>query len=199
MIFSCLAYFLVENKEPEDADSKVTRAFKRIFSNVSYFFVGNKKLKGTESKTASPKSDDQDAGMKPPDDIDSVSKHQSSTLPSHVQPIDELAQAQQSPNVQNSNNHTGSSAISAPKPREEDVKFPEYKEAPKFRGRRFLLLMSFATGVVTLLLTSMMFNISDGSTARLPMITFFIIVFTAFYSPVSMHLVGILIFVDHLS
>ncbi|KAL9594206.1 MAG: hypothetical protein Q9179_005499 [Wetmoreana sp. 5 TL-2023] len=52
-----------------------------------------------------------------------------------------------------------------------------------FRGRRFLLLTSLGSGVFTSLLTSTMFNLKDGNPARLPMIIFFIIVFTAFYSP----------------
>lgn len=78
----------------------------------------------------------------------------------------------------------GSGAPAAHQAQKADDQFPEYKEAPKFRGRRFLLLMSFGAGVVTLFMTSMMFNIPDDSKARSPMITFFIIVFTAFYSPV---------------
>lgn len=53
--------------------------------------------------------------------------------------------------------------------------------------------MSFAAGVVTLFLTSMMFNIPDDSNARLPMIMFFIIVFTAFYSPVGIFVADLLI------
>lgn len=77
--------------------------------------------------------------------------------------------------------------------RGEDDIFPEYKEAPKLRGRRFLLLMSFAAGVVTLFLTSMMFRISNEH-LRLRMISFFIIVFTAFYSPVSVFSTSVLIF-----
>lgn len=68
MVFSCLAYFLVENKEPEDADSKLTRAVKRSFSNVSYFFVGNKKSKDTGSKTTSPKGDDESTSTGLPKD-----------------------------------------------------------------------------------------------------------------------------------
>ena len=63
--------------------------------------------------------------------------------------------------------------------------FPEYIDAPKYRGRRFLLLTSLGAGVVTLLLTSTMFNISECNPARQPLIIFFIMIFTAFYSIVS--------------
>lgn len=120
-------------------------------------------------------------------------RHHSDSSLSSVQPIEEGAQAEQSPNVQNSNHHKRSGTPSAHNLQGEDDKFPEYKEAPKFRGRRFLLLMSFAAGVVTLFLTSMMFNIPNDSSARLPMITLFILVSTAFYSPVSRSLAGVLI------
>ena len=66
----------------------------------------------------------------------------------------------------------------------DNEEFPEYDDAPKFRGRRFLLLTSFAAGVVTLLLTSAMFNIPECNKARLPTIFVFMMVYTAFYSPV---------------
>ena len=62
-------------------------------------------------------------------------------------------------------------------------KFPEYKNAPKFRGRRFLLLTSLGSGVVTLFLTAMMFYIDHSNPARTPMIILFLMIFTAFYSP----------------
>lgn len=100
---------------------------------------------------------------------------------------DGIAQAERSPSVQNSTHQAGSET---PSPHS---KFSEYEKAPRFRGRRFLLLMSFAAGVVTLLLTAMMFNIADDSPAqklrRSRLITLFVIVFTAFYSPVSSSLV----------
>ncbi|KAL9609064.1 MAG: hypothetical protein Q9167_006143 [Letrouitia subvulpina] len=47
-IFSCLAFFLVENKESDEADSKLTHAVKRIYSRILYFFIGDKKSKSTE-------------------------------------------------------------------------------------------------------------------------------------------------------
>lgn len=53
----------------------------------------------------------------------------------------------------------------------------------QLRGRRFLLLTSLAAGVVTLLLTANMFSLPPENDARKPMIIFFIMLFTAFYSP----------------
>lgn len=135
MIFSCLAYFLVENRESGSADSSLIRASKELTTRIIHFFTG-----------------------KTPIDIRN--------------------------RVTRTRDH---GADSADDPQGESDQFPEYRDAPRFRGRRFLLLMSFAAGVVTLFLTSMMFNISDKS-KRLPLIRFFIIVFTAVYSPVSMTL-----------
>ena len=99
------------------------------------------------------------------------------------QNYDGIAQAERSASVQNSSQQAGSETISP------QSKFSEYEKAPRFRGRRFLLLMSFAAGVVTLLLTAMMFKLPDNNKAqrsrRSRLITLFVIVFTAFYSPVS--------------
>lgn len=101
---------------------------------------------------------------------------------------EELPNAQNE-SVQSTDQHRRSDAPSH-SPYEEEIKFPEYKEAPKFRGRRFLLLMSFAAGVITLFLTAMMFYIkvdpkSPDSGPRSGLIIFFTMLFTAFYSPVS--------------
>ena len=57
-----------------------------------------------------------------------------------------------------------------------------YNSKQRFRGRRFLLLTSLAAGVITLLLTSTMFNL-EQDIKRTRLIVFFTIVFTAFYSP----------------
>lgn len=62
-----------------------------------------------------------------------------------------------------------------------DVDPSMYNDKQRFRGRRFLLLTSLAAGVITLLLTSMMFKLDESR--RTPLIIFFTIVFTVFYSP----------------
>lgn len=59
MIFSCLAYFLVENKESEDAENKLTCTIERIFNSVYFFFTGNKNSKGIESETTNLEDNDQ--------------------------------------------------------------------------------------------------------------------------------------------
>ena len=61
--------------------------------------------------------------------------------------------------------------------------FPEYRKTPKFRGRRFLLLTSLGAGVVTLFLAAMMFYIDPSNPARSRLVIFFLLVWTAFYSP----------------
>ena len=171
MIFSCLAYFLVEYKEPNDADSKLTYTVKHIIHHhLLYFFKGENTRKNAGSKTTRPKLDDRHTRPRSSNDAESASKHRSSTSQNSADANQEAASAEQSPNIQNGNHPKKSSSSSNHK---------------RFRGRRFLLLMSFAAGVITLFLTSMMFNIPDDSGARSPMINFFIIVFTAFYSPVS--------------
>ena len=62
-----------------------------------------------------------------------------------------------------------------------DVDPSMYSDKQRFRGRRFLLLTSLAAGVITLLLTSVMFKLDESK--RTPLIIFFTIVFTVFYSP----------------
>ena len=67
---------------------------------------------------------------------------------------------------------------------EDDQVLYEYnkQDSRQLRGRRFLLLLSLFGGAVTLLITSLCFNIHEGSSARLPIIALFIIIFTLFYS-----------------
>ena len=67
-----------------------------------------------------------------------------------------------------------------------DVSIVNPQDLPQrvqLRGRRFLLLTSLGAGVVTLLLTAIMFTLGEENNARKPMIIIFIMVFTAFYSP----------------
>ena len=64
----------------------------------------------------------------------------------------------------------------------DDKEFYEFKDSHQLRGRRFLLLISLFGGTVTLLITSLCFNIHLDSPARLPLIALFIIVYTLFYS-----------------
>ena len=65
---------------------------------------------------------------------------------------------------------------------ENDTLYDLETSSTQLRGRRFLLLVSFAGGMFTLLITSLCFNIHESSAARLPLIVFFIYVFTLFYS-----------------
>ncbi|KAL8968572.1 MAG: hypothetical protein Q9183_002404, partial [Haloplaca sp. 2 TL-2023] len=41
MVSSCLAYFLVENQEAEDAVSRIVQTFRGAYSAIRYFFTGN--------------------------------------------------------------------------------------------------------------------------------------------------------------
>lgn len=65
---------------------------------------------------------------------------------------------------------------------EDDTLYEFDTSSTQLRGRRFLLLVSLAGGMVTLLITSLCFNIHQSSAARLPLIAFFIYLFTLFYS-----------------
>ena len=65
---------------------------------------------------------------------------------------------------------------------EQDTIYDFNNSSTQLRGRRFLLLISLAGGMVTLLITALCFNIHESSSARLPVIAFFIYVFTLFYS-----------------
>lgn len=58
MIFSSLAYFLVENRNPDTPNSKPLQAAKKIVSNVTFFFVGKEKLKHIRGKGPGPSHDD---------------------------------------------------------------------------------------------------------------------------------------------
>ena len=59
----------------------------------------------------------------------------------------------------------------------------ETNEIHRFRGRRFLLLTSLLAGTFLLILTGAMFLLPIENAARTPMIVFFIMLFTANYSP----------------
>ena len=75
-----------------------------------------------------------------------------------------------------------SSILSVQDDESDEKELYDFKASRQLRGRRFLLLISFFGGAVTLLINSLCFNIQSDSPARLPLIALFIMVFTLFYS-----------------
>ena len=154
MIFSSLAYFLVENPDPKPTtEATPTNTFDVLQNPVERPSVAV--------------SDDRIAPDQIPRDREDSGN----------------AGATSSSDAEQASIKSGSSVSAVSSIHDEDVL--DYGDTHRFHGRRFLLLTSLAAGVVTLLLTSTMFNLDESNPARLPMIIFFIIVFTAFYSPVG--------------
>ncbi|KAL8734976.1 MAG: hypothetical protein Q9181_002985 [Wetmoreana brouardii] len=149
MLFSIIAYFLVENKDPKTDDTESIR----------------EKSSGPSSKV--------EAEVLQREDISKLQAAQ-------VQKPEDFEPCPNSPDIADQRSSSSSdSSISAIN----EGNYYDTGSGHWFRGRRFLLLTSLGSGVFTSLLTSTMFNLQDGNPARLPMIIFFIIVFTAFYSP----------------
>ena len=174
-LFSCLAYFLIENKESNDRKNSFASAVKSFFSGILYFFIPDRKRKKRPTAMSEIQHGITDSNEQELKNGSGLNAPFPSTQ--HVEePVSEHdGQTDQS---------NGLDAASTPQSRDQEDKFPEYKWAPRYRGRRFLLLMSFAAGIFTLLATCMIFKyLTPDSDARLPLIIIFNLIFTAFYSP----------------
>ena len=189
-VFSMIAYFLVENKEEQrtvteistdpgddrsEADNLSRETLPGIHGSQEHLSDGNEKI--TLPETVTPKrlsaidahvrfeqdliSSDEDTATK---SIRPTSQHvEDPTVPSETCSI-----------AADPDNHDSQS--------ENDTLYEFKNSSTQMRGRRFLLLVSLAGGMVTLLITSLCFNIHQSSPARLPLIALFIYVFTLFYS-----------------
>ena len=80
MVFSCLAYFLVENREAGDAEGKFSAAAKRIISYLINHFGGRKVAKRSKSKIHGLKGKTSSEGSRLRNDVDASSGEHSITL-----------------------------------------------------------------------------------------------------------------------
>ena len=190
-VFSMIAYFFVENKEEQstvteistdpgddrsEADNPSQESLPRIYGSHLHLPNGNEKI--PPFGTATPKrlsaidarvrfQNDQTISSENVDtkSVQAASKHlEHSNAPSETCSIAAVSD----------NNYSQS---------ENDTLYDFKSSSTQMRGRRFLLLLSLAGGMVTLLITSLCFNIHESSPARLPLIALFTYVFTLFYSP----------------
>ncbi|KAL8869867.1 MAG: hypothetical protein Q9174_003946 [Haloplaca sp. 1 TL-2023] len=184
MVFSCLAYFLVENQEPEDAVTRIVQAFREASSAIKYFFTGNLDPKATQDAKAGSKDCTQGTSNKASELVTLSVEPHSNTTQGSSDCIQTVTEAEATPQESHGSRNQARASItgSTHSVTEQYETFPEYGDAPRFRGRRFLLLTSLAGGSITLLLTSMMFYINDSG-VRERMITLFIFLFTAINAP----------------
>ena len=196
-IFSAWAYFLVENKEEP-------RTAAELSSNVGDddieegdqsdggedHYQDNEDSKDCTSKTGEVASEEKPKRFSTIDahvtfqtrheEIDNRDVENESTKSVHL----EISHSHEIP-MNKSPTPSHKSSISSVQNDEETDDYRELydtKDAYQMRGRRFLLLVSLFGGIITLLITSLFFNIPDGSPARLPLIALFIMIFTLFYS-----------------
>lgn len=188
-VFSTIAYFLVENKQehgnmteistdPGDGRSEVDNLSRDSLPEAlgSQEHLPSIDEKSPTSDTVKPERlsvpdarvrFDQDQISSEDTDIRSIQP--SSHHLEFPNPPSETASIASIPNIEDSQG-------------ENDTLYEFETASAQLRGRRFLLLVSLAGGMFTLLITSLCFNIHQSSAARLPLIAFFIYVFTFFYS-----------------
>ena len=176
-VFSMLAYFLVENKEDQRADTEISTNLgddRYEMDNLS-----QESLPGTRNSSQDhlPNTNTDDEGNNEKTyPSETVTPKRLSAINAHVrfEQQDAASETASVPSIPDYNNQDSQS--------EHDTLYEFKGSSTQLRGRRFLLLVSLAGGMVTLLITSLCFNIHPSSPGRMPLIAFFIYVFTLFYS-----------------
>ena len=188
-VFSMIAYFLVENKEEQriateigtdpgdgrsEADNLSRQSLPETHGSRQHLPNDNEKI--APSETVKPKRlsaidvhvrfEQNHISSK---DEDTLSVHPASQYLERSNDASEIGSIASSPD------NSGSQS-------ENDTLYEFEASSTQLRGRRFLLLVSLAGGMFTLLITSLCFNIHASSAARLPLIALFTYVFTLFYS-----------------
>ena len=182
-VFSIIAYFLVENKEEQrseteistdagddrsEADNLSRKSLPVIDGSQEYLPHGNEKAAPSEILTAKRLSVRFEEDMiSSSEDADTKGVQRASQHLEDPNPPSEICSIASVPDDNDSEN---------------DTLYDFNNSSTQWRGRRFLLLVSLAGGMFTLLITSLCFNIPESSSARLPLIALFIYVFTLFYS-----------------
>ena len=189
-IFSTIAYFLVENKEEQGTETEIGTNPGDDRSEVgSLSQEGLPEIDGGQINLSNGK-DRLPASL-------TVTPHRLSAIDARVRfeqddkSSSEVADAKSikptSQHLEYSNTPSETSSIASVPDNhdiqsENDTLYEFESSSRQLRGRRFLLLVSLAGGMFTLLITSLCFNIHQSSPARLPLIALFIYVFTLFYS-----------------
>ena len=182
-IFSTIAYFLVENKEEQVTPTEFSTNFGDERSEVDNMSSRSLPIfEGSQDHLPNDNEKLPSSGIAAPKRL-SVRFEQDKISPEDADSQRGQATSQDL-EFGDTASETGSEAIIPDSQSENETLYDyDYKSSStQLRGRRFLLLVSLAGGMVTLLITSLCFNIHESSPARLPVIAFFIYVFTLFYS-----------------
>ena len=185
-IFSIIAYFLVENKDEQRTRTEISTdpgddgseaefpSQERLPGSQVHLPNGDEKLPLSEvvipkrlSAINAHVRFEQD-GMSS-EDVDIKTNQPTSQHLDHPTTRSETCSIASVPDIHDSQS-------------ENDTLYDFKGSSTQLRGRRFLLLVSLAGGMVTLLITALCFNIHQSSPARLPVIALLIYVFTLFYS-----------------
>ena len=182
-LFSTIAYFLVENKEEEPAVTDISAdrgdnlsqvSLPEIHGSQEYLPNANEKTPPPDTVTSERLSATEAHARFEQDHISSEDADTKS--------VQATSQHLEFPKAPSETASIASIPDNNDSQSENDTLYEFDTSSTQLRGRRFLLLVSLAGGMVTLLITSLCFNIHRSSTARLPLIAFFIYLFTLFYS-----------------
>ena len=187
-LFSTIAYFLVENKEDQIAVTDVSTDRGDDSSEVDNLSqVSLSEIHGSQ--------EDIPNGNEKAPLSDAVTSERLLATEAHARfeqdhifkDTDTKPVQTNSPRLECPNDPSESASIASipddnGSQSENDMLYELDTSSTQLRGRRFLLLVSLAGGMVTLLITSLCFNIHQSSAARMPLIAFFIYLFTLFYS-----------------
>ena len=188
-LFSTIAYFLVENKEEQtavteisadrgdgssEADNLSQTSLSEIHGSQEHIPNGNEKPSPSDNVT-SERLSATDAQARFEQDHISSDGADTRSVQATSQHLELPNAPSETASIVSIPDHNGSQS-------ENEMLYEFDTSSTQLRGRRFLLLVSLAGGMVTLLITSLCFNIHQSSAARLPFIAFFIYLFTLFYS-----------------
>ena len=195
-IFSCWAYFLVENEEEPITQTEISS---HVEQSEIGSVVSSRRPSLDDIDEDPPSTLDEDAiapvvsreprnGGPPSHKIDfqlssKGSKRNSKAL-SDIHEMDGIIASNRNSQIPSARSSIYSETAPPDTEDDDDDRLYDYGDpsSKQLRGRRFLLLLSLGGGAVSLLVTALCFNIPEGSSARMPFIALFIVVFTLFYS-----------------
>ena len=188
-VFSTIAYFLVENKEEQTAvteisadqgdDSSETDNLSQV--SLSEIPGSQENLPDGNEKTL-PSDTVMSERLSATEAHARFEQDHTSSKDADTKSVQATSQHLELPNAPSEIASIASIPDNDGSQSENDTLYEFDTSSTQLRGRRFLLLVSLAGGMVTLLITSLCFNIHESSAARLPLIAFFIYFFTLFYS-----------------
>ena len=178
IVFSFLAYFLLDAEDPENGGSKLTCAVRDFVGRFPYLYLKDQITHPTKG-TADTANYDKNLRTSPKN-TNSRARASLEISSSPIHRNESSAHAGRSLKPQDSGSNTISGTPSVPSRQLEQEKMHESNISPIHQGRRFPLLAVLAAGGMAVFLAAMMFRLHGSGRTM-----FIVITFNNLYAPVS--------------